>query len=118
MSSLRLTTTRTIQAYTMYSKDYLAEWHRRTYHIQPHLSAWIHHLPKHSQALDLGCGPGQDSRDLRRQKCHVVGLDMTWLFLQMARKRSLKLPLVQADMERLPFPSLHAVSMGFGPRLR
>ncbi|MDT7043158.1 class I SAM-dependent methyltransferase [Candidatus Nitronereus thalassa] len=103
MSSLRLTTKRTIQAYTSGSEDYFAEWHRRTYRTPPLLTTWIHQLPKHPQLLDLGCGLGQDSRYLRQQKFHVVGLDMTWPFLQVARKRSWRLSLVQADIERLPF---------------
>jgi SAM-dependent methyltransferase len=103
MPPLRSTTKQTIQAYLSYSEDYLAEWHRRTYRIPPHLNAWIHQLPPRPQLLDLGCGPGQDSRFLRRQKFKVVGLDMTWAFLQVARKRSFRMPLVQADIERLPF---------------
>lgn len=103
MGAIRSTTKQTIQAYASWSEVYLKEWHRRTYRIPLHLQIWIEHLPPRSQVLDLGCGPGQDSRYLRRRGFHVVGLDLTQPFLQVARKRSPKLPLVQADIEHFPF---------------
>jgi len=103
MGAPRSTTKQTIQAYTSWSEVYLKEWHRRTYRIPLHLKIWIENLPPRSLVLDLGCGPGQDSRHLRRRGFHVVGLDLTQPFLQRARRRSPKLPLVQADIEHLPF---------------
>jgi len=103
MGAIRSTTKQTIQAYASWSEVYLKEWHRRTYRIPLHLQIWIEHLPPRSLVLDLGCGPGQDSRYLRRRGFHVVGLDLTQPFLQVARRRSPKLPLVQADLEHLPF---------------
>ena len=105
MKPLRSTSFRTKQAYTTHSEVYLQEWHRRQYRVPPHLEKWMAHLQIHSQVLDLGCGPGQDSRHLRRQGFRVVGLDLTYAFLQAARKRSPKLPMVQADMTNLPFQS-------------
>jgi len=103
MGAIRSTTKQTIQAYASWAEVYLKEWHRRTYRIPLHLQIWIEHLPPRSLVLDLGCGPGQDSRYLRRRGFHVVGLDLTQPFLQVARRRSPKLPLVQADIEHLPF---------------
>jgi len=55
--------------------------------------------------LDLGCGPGQDTRYLRRKGFHVYGVDLTWSFLQAAKTRAPRLPVMQADMRRLPFLS-------------
>jgi len=103
MGTLRLNTEQTIQAYTSGSEVYLKEWHGRTYRIPLHLQIWIKHLPPRSPVLDMGCGPGQDSRYLRRRGFQVVGLDRTGPFLQVARRRSPRLPLVQADIEHLPF---------------
>lgn len=103
MGALRSTTKQTIQAYASWAEVYLKEWHRCTYRIPLHLQIWIEHLPPRSLVLDLGCGPGQDSRHLRRRGFYVVGLDLTHPFLQVARRRSPKLPLVQADIEHLPF---------------
>lgn len=105
MGHLPFTTKRTIQAYTTGSDAYLKEWHHRPYRIPPHLEVWMSHLPPTSHVLDLGCGPGQDSRHLRRLEFRAVGLDLTLPFLKVARKRSPKLPLVLADLERLPFQS-------------
>lgn len=105
MSPFPHTTQRTIQAYCTGANAYLKAWHRRTYRIPPHLEVWEDYLPIHSHVLDLGCGPGQDSRHLRRQGFHVVGLDLTYPFLQAARRWSPKLALVHADMTHLPFAS-------------
>ncbi len=96
-------TYRTIQAYQNGLDTYLNTWHRRTYRTPPHLEKWGAHLPTHSHVLDLGCGPGQDSRYLRRHGFQVVGLDLMIPFLRAARIKSPKLPLVQADMKYLPF---------------
>lgn len=103
MPTKKSTIDRTIRAYTSQAELYLKEWHRRTYHIPPHLKEWMAHLPPHSRILDLGCGPGQDSRYLRRNGFRVIGLDLTWPFLHKARKRSPTLPLIQAKIEGLPF---------------
>ncbi len=103
MRALRSNTKQTIQAYTSWSEVYLKEWHRRIYRIPLHLQVWIENLPPRTPVLDLGCGPGQDSRYLRQRGLHVVGLDLTQPFLQRARRRSPKLPLVQADIQYLPF---------------
>lgn len=103
MKNLRSTTKRTIVAYTSSSDEYLQQWNRRVYRIPPHLRTFTNYVPPRSPVLDMGCGPGQDCRYLRRQGFYVVGLDMTVSFLQVAKRRSPRLPLVQADMEHLPF---------------
>ncbi|MDP3559180.1 MAG: malonyl-ACP O-methyltransferase BioC [Legionellaceae bacterium] len=58
--------------------------------------------------LDLGCGTGLVLTSLRQQfpKAHIVGLDRSIGMLEMVQKKHRwwsKQPLVQADMERLPF---------------
>jgi len=105
MGSFRSTTARTLQAYLSSSEIYINEWHRRPYRTPSHLTAWMENLSPRSRILDLGCGPGQDSRYLRRLGFRVVGLDFTEPFLYVARRRSRKLLLVQADIEHLPFPN-------------
>ena len=98
-------TRRTINAYETHHDLFLQEWNRRTYSIPPHLNDWLSHLPKDGLLLDLGCGPGQDTRFLRRQGFRAYGVDLTWSFLQAGKRRSSRLPLVQADMRHLPFSS-------------
>jgi ubiquinone/menaquinone biosynthesis C-methylase UbiE len=53
--------------------------------------------------LDLGCGAGQDARDLKRARYAVIGLDFTRPLLQYARRQSPSLCLVQADIRYLPY---------------
>ncbi len=98
-------TRRTIEAYETHHDLFLREWNKRTYTIPPLLNEWGSHLPKGGLLLDLGCGPGQDTRFLRRQGFRVYGVDLTWSFLQAGKRRSPRLPLIQADMRHLPFSS-------------
>ena len=101
----RLTLTqRTVQAYERHQDRYLQEWNSQRYKIPPHLKAWVAHLPKEGVLLDLGCGPGQDTHYLRRKGFSVYGVDLTWSFLQAAKRRAAWASLLQADMRFLPFP--------------
>lgn len=93
----------TIASYTAEADLYLAQWDRRSYKIPPLLKEWKVFLPDGARILDLGCGPGQDSRYLLKEGFRPIGLDGTWPFLLRARRRAGLLPLVMADLERLPF---------------
>lgn len=89
----------------------LRRWDRRSYRRPPLLQALLRELPRRARILDLGCGPGQDARRLRAGGHRVVGLDFSRSFLAHARRKSRGLPLVQADLRRLPFhaPAFDAV---------
>lgn len=95
--------TRTVQAYEDHQKVYIHEWDRPPYRPPRLLQMWTGRLNPGCVLLDLGCGVGQDSRHLRRNKYRVVGIDLTWSFLKVASRRSSRLPLVQADLHDLPF---------------
>ena len=60
-------------------------------------------VPQKAQLLDLGCGAGQDSREIRRAGFRVIGLDLNRALLYYARRRSPRLTLVQADIRHLPY---------------
>lgn len=95
---------KTLASYTAGADDYLAHWDRgRTYRVPPLLREWADPLPKGALILDLGCGPGQDSRHLQREGFRPIALDGTWPFLAHARRRSRRLSLVMADLEAMPF---------------
>ncbi|MGB0911683.1 MAG: class I SAM-dependent methyltransferase [Nitrospirales bacterium] len=96
-------TRQTIEAYETHQDLFLQEWNTWTYKVPPHLNDLVVRLPKSGSLLDLGCGPGQDTRYLRRQGFYVYGVDLTWSFLLAAKTRSSRLPVVQADMQCLPF---------------
>jgi len=54
--------------------------------------------------LDLGCGPGFDTAELKARGLAVVGLDITRAMLNIAGRRlSSGAPLVQGDSRCLPF---------------
>jgi ubiquinone/menaquinone biosynthesis C-methylase UbiE len=56
------------------------------------------------RVLDLGCGPGADSKVLREHSDHVIGLDLS---PSMTRKAQAEVPAASflvADGQTLPFP--------------
>jgi SAM-dependent methyltransferase len=60
-------------------------------------------MPQKAHLLDLGCGAGQDAREIRRAGFRVIGLDLNRALLYYARRRSPRLTLVQADIRHLPY---------------
>ncbi len=61
-------------------------------------------LPTDACVLDLGCGPGRDSRHLRKRNFYAIGADLSRGMLREARWR-IGPPLVRCDMRQLPFMS-------------
>lgn len=55
--------------------------------------------------LDLGCGPAQVAGYLVERGARSVGIDFTGAMLRVARQRARSLPLVAADIRRLPIRS-------------
>jgi SAM-dependent methyltransferase len=64
-------------------------------------------LPKGARILDLCCGYGRHSLELSRRGYEVLGLDLSEIFLHMAREEAgaegLKVDFVRADMRHIPF---------------
>lgn len=56
-----------------------------------------------ARVADLGCGPGWYASVMQRAGLSVVGLDLARAMLVEARKRERAMPLVRADLARLPF---------------
>ena len=55
------------------------------------------------QVLDLGCGPGADSKVLREYAEHVVGLDLSPSITAAARLEAPAVSFLVADGQSLPF---------------
>lgn len=96
---------RTRQAYLDHLKTFLKTWGRPPYRRPPLLVDVLAQVPRTASILDLGCGAGQDSRDLKRAGYRVIGLDLTRPLLSFARRRSPRLHLVQGDIRHLPYRS-------------
>lgn len=69
------------------------------------------------RVLDLACGTGDLLLAAAPHATRAVGLDVTFRMLQLARAKSAA-PLVQGDMQALPFPraSFTVVTTGYGLR--
>ena len=74
--------------------------------ITPYLDALCDRLPEGARVLDLGCGPGWETRTLHDRGFTAVGFDLSRAFLRHARSaHSAAAPYVRGDMRRLPFAS-------------
>jgi ubiquinone/menaquinone biosynthesis C-methylase UbiE len=67
------------------------------------LRAWLAaRLPAQQTVLTLGCGTGELERVLRRAGHTVVGVDVVYEMLKVAKRRGIK-QVLQADAHFLPF---------------
>lgn len=64
-------------------------------------------LQVHSRVLDMACGHGRIANRLSAKGAHVVGLDLTTVFLEHARRdaeaRKVKVNYIQGDVRNLPW---------------
>ncbi|HMC81315.1 MAG TPA: methyltransferase domain-containing protein [Acidimicrobiia bacterium] len=61
-------------------------------------------LASGQRVLDVGCGPGRHALALARRGVDVVGIDIAWRFLELARGAGPP-RFAQADARRLPVPT-------------
>jgi SAM-dependent methyltransferase len=92
----------TLRTYEQDAAVFLKHWGRKKYKRPPLLTEWLKLLSEHAVVLDLGCGAGQDSRYLASLGYRVIGLDRTMPLLKFAKRQTLSVPLVLADMRALP----------------
>jgi SAM-dependent methyltransferase len=61
-------------------------------------------LPAGSRILDVGAGAGRDLRHLSVHGYHMIGIDLSFPLMRIAKRIS-RCPTVVGDMRSLPFPS-------------
>jgi SAM-dependent methyltransferase len=69
------------------------------------LDDFVTSLKGRGAVLDLGCGPAQVGQYVADRGVQVIGIDLSREMLRVARDRSPRLPLLCADMRRLPIRS-------------
>ena len=70
--------------------------------IEDNLNEFAKHCQANDLILDVGCGPGFDGDLLRSKGLRVMGLELSAQMIKIGKKR-FSTPIVQADMEALPF---------------
>lgn len=99
----------TIQAYDQIANKYVERAQRSGQWdtpLEPAFSKFTALLASGATVLDIGCGPGKDTRMFRQHGYRATGLDLSAGMLDEARKYSAD-PFIQADMLRLPLADNH-----------
>lgn len=91
---------KTIATYNRIAEDYTQRWQDRSV-MANQVERFLSAVSAGGMVLDVGCGPGFDCALLREHDLRVLGLDLSWGMLQIARSRYAG-HYVQADMRHLP----------------
>lgn len=93
----------TLHVYERDADTFLARWGKKRYKRPALLTEWVSLLPKQAVLLDLGCGAGQDARELKTLGHRVIGLDRTMPLLRFAKRQAPSMPVLLGDMRSPPF---------------
>lgn len=87
-----------------FGEDYLDLYaHRDEEEARQHVAFFKSQVGKvRGRLLDLACGSGRHSQELREEGYDAVGFDLSWILLRQASQQE-EMPLVRGDMRRLPF---------------
>lgn len=95
------------------SREWFRDWFGEEYlELYPHrdeveaaraVRLYLEAVPPDAPVLDLACGGGRHLRELAEAGVEAIGLDLSLVLLAEARRAVPGVPLVRADMRRLPF---------------
>jgi len=95
------------------SREWFRDWFGEEYlELYPHrdeaeaaraVGLYLEVAPPAAPVLDLACGGGRHLRELADAGVEAIGLDLSRVLLAEARQAAPGVPLVRADMRRLPF---------------
>jgi len=80
-------TRQTIEYYDVRAQRYFDEW-KNNQLLMPLLKCLMSRLPSEPKLLDLGCGPGVESKRLADLGANVVGIDLSENSLKIARRHA------------------------------
>jgi SAM-dependent methyltransferase len=95
-------TWRTVQFYDASAETYFKDW-RDNALLLPFLQILLNRLREHPKILDLGCGPGCESKRLFDLGATVVGIDLSEVSLSIARRHAPEVSFLPMDIEHLDF---------------
>lgn len=91
----------TIRSYDAIAAAYAERWFDTR--LTSSMSRFADRLGRGVRVLDVGCGPGRDVAWLAEQGFQAVGIDLSQKMLEKGSERDIPAPLIQADMQQLPF---------------
>jgi len=96
-------TSTTSATYDQIAADYASRWAGKADAMVTARQRFAARLAPGARVLDVGCGPGHDTAELRLLGLNAVGFDRSRGMLAQARQRG-QLPLLLGDMRQLPVP--------------
>ncbi len=96
-------TSTTSATYDQIAADYAACWADKADPMVAARQRFAARLAPGARVLDVGCGPGRDTAELRALGLSACGVDRSRGMLAQARQRG-QLPLMLGDMRHLPVP--------------
>ncbi len=96
----------TIETYNIIAEDYY-KTHSSIYAIKKFadfVDFFIRNL-NGRRILDVGCGPGRDTRHFSDHGFEVIGIDMAHNFLKIASRNAPNARFIKMDMRNLGFPN-------------
>jgi ubiquinone/menaquinone biosynthesis C-methylase UbiE len=96
-------TSTTSATYDQIAAEYAACWADKADAMVTARQRFAARLAPGARVLDVGCGPGRDTAELRMLGLNACGFDRSRGMLAQARQRG-RLPLLLGDMRRLPVP--------------
>ena len=92
-----------IKTYDKIAKEYGKKYGQVSSYLVDYGKKFLKYL-KGKKVLDLGCGPGRDSRYLSNQGLKVYSIDASQEMVREAKKRAPRAIVSQMDMRKLDFP--------------
>ncbi len=98
-----MNTEKTIEFYDSHVRAYFDEWKTNDL-LLPLLQNLLRRLPGNPAVLDLGCGPGTESKRLVNLGATVTGIDLSTASLDIAREYVPWATFLNMDIRKLDFP--------------